>query len=231
MKNIIFLGASGNFKKFTAASELAGYQCLGIIDDHYYGNTEHWEDVPVIGGESKIKEFLSTCPSDVEFFVSVPLLMRTSPVTHEKRLRLIDVVDEYDLPCANLISPFSQVGDDVELGKGVWVGFYSVIQHGCAVADHAWVRDLCFIGHGSRVGKGTLISTQSYLGGDIYVGEHSLTGIKSTFTARNPDPIYIGNNTMTHPGTVVHDSIGSNVEFCPGGRIKPRPTNMRYAKE
>lgn len=219
-KKLVFLGCSGNFKKFTQVAECLGYQVVGIIDDHYYGNTTHWQGIPVLESEKNIKQFLSTCQSDVEFFVSVPLLMR-NPVVYQKRMTMLDTVAHNDLPCANLIDPLSKVGDDVKLGHGVWVGAFSVIQHGCELNDHVWVRDLVFIGHGSTVDSGTLISTQSYLGGDIRVGKNCLIGIKSSIIPRANDPIYIGDNSMTHPTTLILDDVPPGVEMCINGTSKP----------
>lgn len=228
-RNLVFLGCSGNFQKFMTAAEVAGYRVLGIIDEHYHGSTESWSGVPILGTEKNMLSWLSRCPSDIDYFVSVPLTMRI-PVVHEKRLRLIKIVDDHDLPCANLIASNSNVAESAVLSKGVWVGHYSVVQDQCVLGDHVWVRDLCFIGHDTRVGKGTSISTQSYTGSYISVGEHTTVGIKALVSprlssdhAKNLKGLQIGHNSMIHPGAIVHDDVGTNVEMRADGSVKPRP--------
>lgn len=222
MKKIVFLGCCWHFKRFSKLACDLGYEIVGIIDDHYYGNTLIHEGIPIIQSEKNIVEFLSLCSSDIEFFISTPLLMRDT-IVHTKRLRMIDIVNTHDLPCVNLIDPFSSIGVDVVLGKGIFLAPFSVVQDGARLDDHVWVQEFGFVGHDSKVGTGTSLSVKAYLGSINIIGKNSLIGINSCVIHRMAEPVTIGDNSMTHPGVILMDDLGSNLEACINRTVKPRP--------
>jgi len=48
---IIFVGSRQGMAQLAVVADLSGMQILGILDHHYYGNTDTIADIPVIGDE------------------------------------------------------------------------------------------------------------------------------------------------------------------------------------
>jgi UDP-3-O-[3-hydroxymyristoyl] glucosamine N-acyltransferase len=79
------------------------------------------------------------------------------------------------------IHPTAIVGKGVQLGRGVCLGAYSVVEEDATIGDGSVIYPRCYIGYASAIGKDTVIYPQ------VVVREN----------------VTIGNRVIIHSGTVV----------------------------
>ena len=120
-----------------------------------------------------------------------------------KRKRFIDLVNRYQLPCANLISDLSYVSRFAKLGKNVFVGNATTIEPSCIIEDFVCIMDNVTLGHHSMVGHNSVMQRMSSLKGKV--GHDSYIGIGSMVFAQHG--CTVGNNVDIGPGLYVSRDV------------------------
>ena len=139
-------------------AERMGYEIAGIIDNDWFGNQDTFFEVPVINSESIFETDLGHY-QNIEFFVCVNWDPNVYPKGILKRKRFIDLVNRYQLPCANLISDLSSVSRFAKLGKNIFVGHAtSMVGHNSVMQRMSSLKGT--VGHDSYVGIGSMIFSQ-----------------------------------------------------------------------
>lgn len=205
-KKIIFLGTSLSMTIQIESAERLGYEIIGIIDSDWFGNRDTFCDLPVIAPES----IFETDPDryqNTEFFVCVNWDPNANYQGLTKRKRFIDLVNRYQLPCANLISDLSYVSRFAKLGKNIFVGNATTIEPSCVIEDFVCIMDHATLGHHSMVGHNTVMQRMSSLKGRV--GHDSYIGIGSMIFAQN-DGCTVGNNVDIGPGLHVSRDVKDN---------------------
>lgn len=75
---------------------------------------------------------------------------------------------------ANVLQPFSQVGDCVTMWSGNHLGHHSVIEDNCFITSHVVISGKCVIGSSSFIGVNVSIHDGVHLGGSCVVGAGSI---------------------------------------------------------
>lgn len=217
-KPLIFLGCNSHITLYSEVCVRNNIPIAGIIDSDYFGNTPTLEGIPFIGSEKDI-DFIELAKSH-DFFIAV------NPVPHNKRNvskrnNFINLVDQYNLPCANLIDPQSRIGMfDVILGKGIYIGYCASINSHVTIGDHCQLHHQVGVGHHSIVGKNVVFQRKSCVSGDTIVEDNSYIGIGVRVVGKNPLKVGSGSNILAGL------TVMRNVE--PGETVTPFSNRKVY---
>jgi len=175
---LILLGTNVNLYHQVEMAELNGMKVVGVIDSDYYGNTDTICDVPVIDTERVFDdpERLAHYRENFQFFCAVVGLPEKNPVTmrnYEKRLMLLDLIDQHDLPCVSLVSPHASISSLAKIGKGVFIDHFVTIEAKVELEDYVSVYGYSMINHFTKVGRNTQFHRYSSIGSFCTVGENS----------------------------------------------------------
>lgn len=177
-KPVVFLGCSSVVQLFVDVATRQGLNVVGIIDSDYYGNTTHISGLPVLGSEVEFSDpiKLQYWASNFDFFIAT----NTSPDSghvrdKQKRLQLINLVNQYSLRCVNLIDPTAFIGTNVVLGCGIFIGYNAYLEPGVKVGNFSQIHYDVGISHDCVVGTNTIIQRKCGIGNvdignDVYIG-------------------------------------------------------------
>jgi len=111
--------------------------------------------------------------SDYQYFVAFSLDMNL-------RKTICDLVDDLDLDCVSYIHDSSVLFDTCKIGKGVFIGAFSVAVQHCEVQNHCWIECYCLLPHHGKIGKGSIVHGGSLIAGRVTIGEYCTFNFKSS---------------------------------------------------
>ena len=213
---MIFLGSNYAIRIWKDVLKRSGITCHGIVDADYYGNRKKYKNIPVIGTEDDLESViknhamfsttddgknLSWCS---HFFIGTtwdPAPVTGTARNNEKRQRLIDLAEKWELPMGSLIDPTAIVPSDVKIGKGVYIGAGVIIEPGVTIGDYTQIWHQAVIGHDTKIGRDCVLQRRSGLW-NATVGDHVYLSIGSVYAGRYKKST-VGNNAWIHPGIAV----------------------------
>ena len=219
---LIFLGSSMNISKLADVCQLTGIKIAGIIDNDYWGNTDSISGIPVIDSESCFDdpERLAYYRSNYNFFCATNWSPETDPVTtrnREKRSRLIDIIDQLNLPCVSLVDPLSRVASTARIGRDVYIDAFALVESHCEIHDHATVFAFVGVGHHTHLMRNSVLQRHCSIGGemtfepDVFIG----IGVRALKTG-----------AKFGRGTFVHESVYIRRGTIPNEVVKQGGDNM-----
>ena len=197
-KPLIFLGCGQILPDLIEHFEIGGFEVRGIIDSDYYGNTADMYGLPIIASESACD--FEQLKQQYDFFIGVnpvPSVARNVG----KRIKFIDLVDQHQLTCANLmVSQVSRISKTAKFGQGVCVAHFVDIHSNTEFGDHCFIHGATQISHGSRLGKNVTIQHGCFVGGNTEIGENTYVGVGVRL-------MKIGGNMRIGKNAVIHLSL------------------------
>lgn len=232
---LILVGSRQKIVRIALVAELNNIEIMGILDHHYYNNTDSICGIPIIGDERWLldddNQQASFWKNSCDFFVAnwndgSQGLNRID--LGKLRLDRINLVDNLNLSVINLIHPNS-VKDlnsrysNFKIGRGVF------IDDDCWIdgTDSVDIGDFCVISTGSKVthdvklGRNVQIAPEVFLYGSI-IGDNSYFGMFSRINYhKNLDQgiITIGKNCTVWTGAEVNRNVPDNSIYTDNGRI------------
>ena len=160
MKKLIIIGAGGMGRTmYSNALESVGYGenfiIKGFIDDNLRALEGFDNYPPVIG---TIKDYL---PQDDDVFVS-------SIGGASRRPCMEDIISRGGMFC-DLIHKTARIYANAKLGKGNFIGAYSVIGNDAVVGDYNMIQAYSVIGHDAKIGSWNRIDTHVTCVGGIVI--------------------------------------------------------------
>lgn len=176
-------------------ADLNQIEVLGILDHHYWGNTDQLKGIPFIGDErwlldstnSQAQKWLAQC----DFFVaSYSLgsqhLNDPGPDLTELRLQRIDILEKMQARVINLIHPGAQTParyiskySNYQLGKGILIDIGNL--HCAAdieIGDYTVCGAYSNIGHDTKIGKNVVLGPWSRMS-QCVIGDNTFIGAQS----------------------------------------------------
>lgn len=218
MKPVIFLGANGNVSNMVEIAEYCNRKVIGIIDKDYYGNTSSLDGIDIIGSESDF-DFVAQ-HAHFDFFIGTNPIPG-NPRDIQKRHRLIALVKQQNLNCANFIDPTARVSPSVVLGKGIYVGFCSNLASHVTIGDHVQIHGHVGVGHHCIIDENSVLQRKVILGGWIHLQKNAYLGISVNVVAPTGGTkgyLTIGANSVISPGCTVMRPVADNEVVLPGSR-------------
>lgn len=160
MKHLIIIGAGGMGRTlFSNALESVGYGetfvVKGFIDDNLQALEEFPNYPPLIG---TIKDYM---PIEDDVFVSSIGGAARRPCMEE----IISRGGEF----MELIHQTARIYTNVKLGKGNFIGAYSVIGNDAEIGDYNMIQSYTVIGHDAKIGNWNRIDTHVTCVGGIVI--------------------------------------------------------------
>lgn len=160
MKNLIIIGAGGMGRTiFSNAQESIGFNesfvIKGFIDDNLQALQDFPNYPPVI---STIKDYI---PTEGDVFVS--------SIGGEARRPCMEEIIRRGGEFIELIHKTARVYTNAKLGKGNFIGAYSVIGNDAVIGDYNMIQSYTVIGHDAKIGNWNRIDTHVTCVGGIVV--------------------------------------------------------------
>lgn len=160
MKNLIIIGAGGMGRTiYSNALESVGFgekfEVKGFIDDNLHALDTYPNYPPVIG---TIKGYE---PQADDVFVS-------SIGGESRRLCMEEIIGRGG-EFMELIHKTARIYTNVKLGKGNFIGAYSVIGNDAVVGDYNMIQSYTVIGHDAKIGSWNRIDTHVTCVGGIVI--------------------------------------------------------------
>lgn len=160
MKHLIIVGAGGMGRTiYSNALECLGYgetyTVKGFIDDNLHALDRYSNYPPIIG---TIKGYI---PQDNDVFVSSIGGASRRPCMEEIITRGGEFID--------LIHKTARIYKNAKLGKGNFIGAYSVIGNDAVVGDYNMIQAYSVIGHDAMIGSWNRIDTHVTCVGGIVI--------------------------------------------------------------
>lgn len=245
-KPLIFVGSRTMIQSIRIIADLNDYEVIGILDHHYWGNTDSLGGIPYIGDERTLlnkddkqaQEWLRTCA-----FFPINWHSGNQPRPGEMDLNLlrqqrIKVLEDSGANVINLIHPDVIGRGDLyhryattTLGKGILMQASTfVAPDDSRIGDYCQIEAGSFIPHHVTLGKNVLVAPKCYVGAGAHltIGNNSYIGAytKWNFQQDPSIPLTVGENVTVWANSLVSKSIPDNHFHTDGGRIfKKRASN------
>lgn len=160
MKNLIIIGAGGMGRTlYSNALESVGYGekflIKGFIDDNLHALDGFPNYPPIIGS---IKEYL---PENEDVFVS--------SIGGTSRRACMEEIIRRGGEFIELIHQTARIYTNAKLGKGNFIGAYSVIGNDAEIGDYNMIQSYTVIGHDAKIGSWNRIDTHVTCVGGIVI--------------------------------------------------------------
>ena len=215
---LIFLGC--NYAKLIQKEvcDENNIKVVGIIDSDYYGNKSDLFGIPFIDTEEVFKDpvRLEHYRNNYNFFCASNWSPEDNPVkkrNREKRHKLIDLLDQYQLNTISLVDQKANVSRYATIGRGVFVDAMCNIEAGVVIHDYVNIMWACGIGHDTTVERNTTIQRQVWTGGNCHFEQDCFIGIGAKTLksgARFGQGTWVQEMVYIKRGTIPGEIVGLN---------------------
>lgn len=162
MKNLIIIGAGGMGRTiYDMALENGAYKkefvIKGFIDDNVKA-LEAFDNYPPIVG------------TIVDYIVQKDDLFVCS-IGGNSRRQCMESILSRGGEFMTMIHPTSRVGTNVKIGKGCYVGAYTIIAADAIIDDYNFIQSHTIVGHDVKMGKWNRIDSHVFIVGGVVIGE------------------------------------------------------------
>lgn len=236
LKPLIFVGSRHDIVRLAVVAELNGFEIAGILDHHYYGNTESMSGIPIIGDErwlldsanEQSNQWLQNCNFFAANWTSGSQPGPEELDLSELRLERISILEKSGASVINLIHPGSIQGleskyNNIKLGKGIfvdddcWVDATDSVE----IGDYSIVSTGCRITHHTTLGKNVVLAPEVYLC-NCEIADNSCFGMYSRINiqkSKDIDTVTVGKNSTIWTGAEVNKHVPSDSIFTDTQRI------------
>lgn len=209
MKNLIIIGAGGMGRTiYDMARENADYNkkfiIKGFIDDNVH-SLDGFENYPTIVGtigEYQIQE------NDI-FVCSIG---------GESRRKCMGSILARGGEFMTMIHPSSRIGTNVHIGKGCYVGAYTIIAADAFIDDYNFIQSHVIVGHDVVIGKWNRIDSFTFIVGGDKIGENCMIHTRAMLSHN----VSVGDGAHVGACSMVINNVepGTTVFGVPARRIK-----------
>ena len=200
MNKIVLVGAGGHALSVIDSIQSNGeYEIVGITDAGAVVG-EKVLDYEVIGNDAILN---SVFDSGVKYaFVTVGSIENTS-----LRKKLFCMLKDIGFIIPAIVDTSSNIGSDVWLGEGAYVGKNTVVNTKSIIGDMAIINTGAIIEHCCSIDEFTHIGPGAVICGDVKIGARTHVGANATVI----QGVIIGDNSMIGAGSIVVKNVPSKV--------------------
>lgn len=107
------------------------------------------------------------------------------------------------VPFANIIMPRVTLGENTQLGEGIYLGEDTFICPNCVIKDNVFIHGGCIIAHDNKIGKHSYLAGRIDTAGFCEIGEKNFVGVRVLFA----DHVKTCSDVWIGLGCVVASSI------------------------
>jgi NDP-sugar pyrophosphorylase family protein len=216
-KPLIFLGSNSNIGLFVDTAEEMGMTVHGILDDNYYGNTDAMDGIPYIGSE---ETFNFQIEKDLYVFFVAPSVIPINTLDRQKRLKMISLVEKYDLPLATLKSTNTFISKSAVIHPGAFIGYTACVGANAVMMPHSQLHGSSALPHHCVLGKNSVIERDAHVMGYTMIGENVHIGFGAALI--KSDGPKVGDNAVIQPRIMVLRDVDENEIVSLAGDNKRR---------
>lgn len=216
-KPLIFLGSNSNIGLFVDTAEEMGMTVYGILDDNYYGNTESIDGIPFVGSE---ESFDFDKERDNYIFFVAPSVIPINTLDRQKRLKMIAIVEQHNLPLATLKSNNTFISKSAVIHPGAFIGYTACVGANAVMMPHSQLHGSSALPHHCILGKNSVIERDAHVIGYTKIGENVHIGFGAALI-KSGGPT-VGNNAVIHPRIMVLRDVDENEIVSLAGDNKRR---------
>ena len=184
----------------------------GVVDGDYWGNTEKLSGIPVIDTESSFTDpqKLQHYRDCYNFFCATNWSPENDSVTvrnKNKRERLIDLIDQYQLNCISLVDPMARVSFSAKIGKGVYIDAFVLVETFAEIQDHASVYAFTGVGHHTIIMRNCVVQRHCSIAGECVFEPNTYLG--TAVKALKTGAVF-GPNTFIHEAVYIRRGTVAN---------------------
>ncbi len=209
MKNLIIIGAGGMGRTiYDMACENAGYNkdfvIKGFIDDNLKA-LDGFENYPPV--VDTIRDYHI---QENDIFVC--------SIGGESRRACMESIIARGGEFMTMIHPTSRIGTNVKIGKGCYVGAYTIIAADAFVDDYNFIQSHTIIGHDVKLGKWNRIDSNVFVVGGVVIGEGCMIHTRAMLNHE----VVVGDGAHVGACSMVINKVesGTTVFGIPARRIK-----------
>lgn len=209
MRNLIIIGAGGMGRTiYDMALENDGYlkefQIKGFIDDDTHQLDAYGTYPPIIAA---ISEYV---PEEDDVFVC--------SIGGESRRKCMEQIINRGGEFMTMIHPTSRIGTNVYIGKGTYIGAYTIVAADAYVDDYNFIQSHTIVGHDVQIGKWNRIDSYVMLVGGTTIGEGCMIHTRAMISHN----VHVGNGAHVGASSLVITNVepGTTVFGSPARRIK-----------
>lgn len=222
LKPLVFLGSNSNIYKIYELCTSVGYDVVGIIDDDYYDQGK-FKEFNIIASEQELidnkdnlqKKYQYICVTNWytndDTVCEYDIILRNK----QKRNKLIDLLDNLKLEIATIISPLAKVSKYSDIGKGVFVDDFAIIEPNVTIADHNSIYAFSYIGHDSIINRNCVVQRYCFITSAVIIENNVYMGLCSRILRSKS---IISQGTFIHPGLTLLRSTSTNEEISLVGK-------------
>lgn len=220
---LIFLGSNSLLYIMTEVCDSFNIQIAGIIDQDYWGNTEHICEVPVIDTEDSFNnpDTLQKYKDNFNFFCAVnwmPENNDTAIRNRQKRNHLLSIIDQYQLPCISIVDSGARISKYSSIGRGVFIDAGVNVNPHCHIEDFTNIYCNAFVGSNTHIGKNCVVQRDCFITEACEVEHDSYFGLCSK-------ALKVG--ARFGAGTFVHEAIYIRRGTVANEIVSMQGTNMK----
>ena len=235
-------------RELAVIADLNQIEVLGILDHHYWGNTDQLKGIPFIGDErwlldstnSQAQKWLAQCDFFVaNFSLGSQHFNDPGPDLNELRLQRIDILEKMQARVINLIHPGAEIPvryiskyNDYQLGKGILIDIGNVhCADGIEIGDYTVCQAYSNIGFGTKIGKNVTLGPWSRTSHCV-IGDNTVIGAQSCvypgarhqagatkYGHRRLSTVTVGTNCTIWANSTVFKDVKDNAIHTTDGRI------------
>jgi len=212
-KKLILVGSRTNLTDIKVTAEDSGYKIIGILDKHYWGNTDSICGIPVIGSEEELLD--TKCRWRKYSFFPANWWdgkQATNGFNADKlRQERIKLLDDSGVRVANLISNgvhWFHGRENIKLGKGILILANSSISGNTEIGDYSvvdWEVKLV----NTKLGRNNIVGVDSILA-HATVGDNVRMGVRSVVLPRKKPTVSIGSGSILFVNSLTLEDIPEN---------------------
>lgn len=227
-KKLILVGSRTNLTDIVYTAQDLGYEILGILDRHYWGNTDIIDGVPVIGSELELLN--PDCPwLKHNFFLAgwwdgSQDLSGQGRDGGQLRQERIGILEQSGAPVVNLIHPtatFFHRFDTVTMGRGNLILGHAKFTSHIRIGNYSVIDWDCNIGTGTTIGNNVIVGATTTTA-HVDIKDNSRIGVGCILIPRKTNTMTIGPNSVTYIGSTVTVTVPPNSVYTMHGRTRKR---------
>lgn len=196
---IIVFGAGGHSKVIIDIIEKENkYEITGIIDN----NKNLWHskllDYPVIGGDDKLKEIISSYP-EIKAIIGIG--------NNKDREKINNIILSLNIQLAKAIHPSAQIARNVNIGNGTVIMANVAINTDTNIGINCIINTGTTLDHDNTIEDYVHISPGSHIAGNVTIGKYTHIGTGVSITPGKK----IGFNSIVGAGSTVIKDLPDNV--------------------
>jgi acetyltransferase-like isoleucine patch superfamily enzyme len=227
-KKLILVGSRQNLTDIVYTAQDLGYEVIGILDKHYWGNTSTIDNVPVIGSEDELLDPANHW-RDHDFFPAnwwdgSQDLSGQGQDGGQLRQHRISLLEKSGVNVVNLIHPtatFFHKFDTVTIGRGNLILGHAKFTSHISIGNYNVIDWDCNIGTGTQIHNNVIVGAATTTA-HVSLLDNTRIGVGCILIPRKKDTMTIGPNSVVYIGSTCTVDVPPDSVYTMHNRVKKR---------